>query len=419
LGVSERVQNSSQPSRDIITTSTTTTTQNVSVLSQKGHVHLHPDSRDRRRLVQRCRLLKADILRFEATFRASSQGSGRDPKTVAEREPMADVYEEYRSLKHTIRDGAALHIQAVYRGYCTRRRLARLNNSKHGTNQQMTQLHSITSSSSIISDPSSVSSVVSGVIATNDSTKKPILAATSSSKPSTSASSSSSLLPSATHHLAPAPEMLKLSALRDEKAALKRKLRQFDIDFSANNEGRLPTKAEKEHLRPQYTRYHELKTIISETESKLGVKKEAESPTRDASLSRDSLSRRDGAGAPSTVLFGSHSEKVIGGTSGGGGGPVQSRSRSDSGSSTGHVGIDDDDDDESTPSLAGQKQDVQDKITLLKAEKKKLQVALREYEKDFLARNGRPVRYVKDISSVVQSYQRYKQLKQQLKELIS
>jgi hypothetical protein len=208
--------------------------------------------------------------------------------------------------------------------------------------------------------------------------------------------------------------MLKLSALRDEKAALKRKLRQFDIDFSANNDGRLPTKAEKEHLRPQYTRYHELKSIISETESRLGVNKEADSPTRDSS------SRRDAAGAPSALSFGAHPAEKVNST---GGGVSQSRSRSDSGSSAGNVGIDDDDDDDnaaaSASSVAGQKQDVQDKIAMLKTEKKKLQVALREYEKDFLAKNGRPVRYVKDISSVVQSYQRYKQLKQQLKELLS
>ena len=388
MGISERSQSSS-------TQKVTSISSSYSASSISKQKNLHPDSRDRRRLVQRCRLLKADILRFEANFRASTIGGGRDPKTATEREPMAEVYEEYRSLKHTIRDGAALHIQAVYRGHSTRRRIGRSRTTAAAaTKSLVSRSHSQPASDSSLS-------AISG-----DSTKK----AASSIKPSVAGAASTSLLPPPSLHSAPAPEMIKLSALRDEKAALKRKLRQFDIDFSANNEGRLPTKAEKEHLRPQYTRYHELKTIISETESRLGVNKEAESPTRESS------SRRDAAGAPSTLSSGTHTEKVSGT---GGGGASQSRSRSDSGSSAGNVGIDDDDDDESAAaSVAGQKQEVQDKIAMLKTEKKKLQVALREYEKDFLARNGRPVRYVKDISSVVQSYQRYKQLKQQLKELI-
>jgi len=391
MGTSERSQSSSTQKETSISSS-----YSASFISKQKN--LHPDSRDRRRLVQRCRLLKADILRFEANFRASSIGGGRDPKTATEREPMAEVYEEYRSLKHTIRDGAALHIQAVYRGHSTRRRLGR----SRTTTTTATTTKALVSRSQAQSATNASDSSLSAI--SGDSMKK----TASSIKPSVAGAASTSSLPPPSLHSAPAPEMLKLSALRDEKAALKRKLRQFDIDFSANNDGRLPTKAEKEHLRPQYTRYHELKTIISETESRLGVNKEAESPTRESS------SRRDAAGAPSALSFGTHTEKVSST-----GGASQSRSRSDSGSSAGNVGIDDDDDDESAAaSVAGQKQEVQDKIAMLKTEKKKLQVALREYEKDFLARNGRPVRYVKDISSVVQSYQRYKQLKQQLKELI-
>jgi hypothetical protein len=56
---------------------------------------------------------------------------------------------------------------------------------------------------------------------------------------------------------------MALAALRDEKASLKRQLRAFDDSFSKSH-GRLPTKAEKEHLRPLYTRYHALKTQIED-----------------------------------------------------------------------------------------------------------------------------------------------------------
>ena len=67
---------------------------------------------------------------------------------------------------------------------------------------------------------------------------------------------------------------------------------------------------------------------------------------------------------------------------------------------------------------AADRERVEERVAALKAEKKKLQAALRDYERDFLARNGRPVKYVKDITQVMASYQRYKVLKQQLRDLV-
>jgi hypothetical protein len=52
-------------------------------------------------------------------------------------------------------------------------------------------------------------------------------------------------------------------ALRKEKASLKCQIRAFDEAFS-NSYGRLPTNAEKEHLRPLYNRYRAIKKQIED-----------------------------------------------------------------------------------------------------------------------------------------------------------
>ena len=47
----------------------------------------------------------------------------------------------------------------------------------------------------------------------------------------------------------------------------------------------------------------------------------------------------------------------------------------------------------------------------LRAEKRRLQGFLRDYERAFEAREGRKVQFVRDISGVLDHYQRYKMLK--------
>eukprot|EP00951_Prasinocladus_malaysianus_P004092 scaffold28929_cov29-Prasinocladus_malaysianus.AAC.4 len=57
-----------------------------------------------------------------------------------------------------------------------------------------------------------------------------------------------------------------LQSMMAEKSSLKRELRALDIDFE-KREGRKPTKAEKEHLRPMYVRYWKLKHQISKLQN--------------------------------------------------------------------------------------------------------------------------------------------------------
>ena len=66
--------------------------------------------------------------------------------------------------------------------------------------------------------------------------------------------------------MAAAPPADPADALRKEKASLKRQIRAFDEAFSKSY-GRLPTDAEKEHLRPLYNRYRAIKKQIGDGDS--------------------------------------------------------------------------------------------------------------------------------------------------------
>lgn len=414
------------------------------VLSARGGGR--QSARDRRRLVQRCRALKGDISKYEAEFKAQH---GHEPKQQ-ERAPMQSIYEEYRNIKQVIRDSAALQIQCVFRGHRARRKVA----------------------ASKQADGSASRPAV--VVPAPAASKFEPTASDGSSRPTITVST-------------PAPDLIvKLNALRDEKAGLKRKLRQFDIDFAASHSGRAPTKQEKEHLRPQYTRYHELKGLISNLEDATGKKRsggDADSPPGSALNSAgSSRSITTGAITPASVVTpggpDTSASMVVGaGASASGAKRLPSstsaspastslpsasatpsstaaatahvvsassstaasavlhadaasnRGRSDSAASAGLGGMglgDDEADDDHGPGHNGASSArpggaldaaAVDRLNALKAEKKKLQSTLREYERDFASRNGRPVKYVKDIAPVMERYQRYKQLKAMMKEI--
>lgn len=274
------------------------------------------------------------------------------------------------------------------------------------------------------------------------------------------------------------PALLKLQQLRDEKASLKRRLRAFDVDFANTHGGRAPTKAEKEHLRPDYTRYHELKNLITEAEVAAGVASTgggrsdsppppappAQPPTTSTTAAMTNAKSMPNLAANPTARTaastGTERRGSVGSTASGSGSNNttttssainENRLRSDSGASG--FGLDDAEEDDLDPTAVGgggnsagsgsyngpgSNSDPKsgssggsgssgnnnrvfdaatlEKISMLKTEKKKLQSVLREYEKDFLARHGRAVKYVKDINPVMEKYTRYKSLKSQLKE---
>ncbi len=345
-----------------------------------------PSAKGRRSSIARCRSLRQEIAAFEAEH---TQQRGHVPKG-SERFPLQHVYDEYRSLKVAIRDDAATHIEAVWRGYLCRRRAR--------------------------STPRS-------------GAEQPRGGGGPRARPAGAGG---------------APEAVgQIVSLRDEKASLKRLLRAFDVSFAASH-GRAPSKSEKEHLRPQYTRYHELKAAIGDLEkpstaaehaSARGGAGEAGSATRGAAAASARHSASSLAHTPDAAV-----------SSGSLDDDTRSR-RSDSLSSMAGIdGPEFEDEGEGGPggtaraSVSGGGGAA---ANALRAEKKRLQSVLRDYEKTFSDRWGRPVKSVKgerrpspcalppfsraapprcplsppaDIAPVLDKYQRYKELKGLLAE---
>ena len=140
-------------------------------------------------------------------------------------------------------DSAATHIQAVWRSFLCRKRLlssaaatAAGSRRRRGSVPLKTN-GSVSSVSTKLSGMSGLSSVGSASIAPT---------------PAESASA-----------------LDKLARLRAEKSALKQRLRAYDTKFAKEHD-RPPSKADKEHLRPQYQRYHDLKDMIVALESSVG-----------------------------------------------------------------------------------------------------------------------------------------------------
>ena len=306
----------------------------------------HPSAHERRQQVQRIRALRSEISAFEGEFKDRVSSGGRLPQSSAERAPAAHLYEEYRTLKQRIREDAVLHIQAVYRGARARQRSAFKRKGGGG-----------------------------GAAAAAEG-------GGAEARPSVHAGASLT------------PQQRELARLRDEKAQLKRQLRQFDANFAQAHGGRQPTKAEKEHLRPLYTRYHELKALIGE-DPPLGAG--AAAPASAAASATAAAAAA--AAAPMTSLAAAVARRLSLG--------------SDAGLGSGHSEASEgkaDDDGDADDGGAGSGADA-----ALLAEKKELQAFLREFEKRFEAQNGRKVKYVKDIDAVKEKYSRYKTLKALLK----
>lgn len=364
----------------------------------------HPSASERRLQVQRCRVLRGEITRFESDFRANN--GGREPRTAADRFSLSHVYEEYRALKSSIRDDAARHIQAVFRGHRVRRGLKGGSGSGSGA-----------ATAAAAATPAAAAASLSGGTLLEG-------------RPSLSVGPS---LPRS---------QMALAALRDEKASLKRQLRAFDDTFSKSH-GRLPTKAEKEHLRPLYTRYHALKTQIEDvdtpaagsTSSGGGGGGGGVEGAHAVASSLASASGAAGSAAPSTSSSAGPAAAAAGAPPSGpaGGGNVARRLSlgSDSGSGGGEgkergleSGGEDDEEEGGGGGVGGSSASAAAAAAALAAaiaadpslppllqEKKTLQASLRAFEKEFEAKNGRKVKYVKDIESVKDKYARYKALK--------
>lgn len=386
---------------------------------------VHPRGAYRRALVARCRVLRTEIKAFEDDF---FRTHGRRPHSAGDRHlhAMQPAYAEYRSLKTTVRDNAALHVQAVWRGSRIRRRLG--GSGEGEGSRRAAAIPHVTSrrSGSPAAAPRPTLSALTDAPAPTPLPATSVVAAAHAA----TNSGASGGEPAA---------MAKLEQLRREKSALKQKLRAHDAEFAADN-GRPPSKAEKEALRPQYMRYHELKALIATLEVALGVvpavsatqtpAAAANTPTiaaqapavlapapasrmRPNSNSFDSLPDSGSmSAAPSPSASG---EQLLLGA--GLGLEVAedevSHARGGGGATAAAVGTS-----SATAAVAAVNASASSAVVRsLRAEKKRLQAQLRAFEADFEGREHRRVKFVRDIQPVLADYTRYKDVKALLKEL--
>jgi hypothetical protein len=141
-------------------------------------------------------------------------------------------------------DNAAAHIQAIWRGHAVRKRAPPLRR------RDKRSLHVRVSSPA--SGPSlSDAPPPRGGSHAHASSASSVVAETGSAGGTAAAATS---------------VRAKLAQLKAEKSSLKQQLRTFDARWAAEHGGRQPSKADKEHLRPHYQRYHDLKGMITTLE---------------------------------------------------------------------------------------------------------------------------------------------------------
>jgi len=186
-------------------------------------------ARERRRMVQACRTLRAQIKRFEEDFISQH---GRAPKGV-DRAPLASTYVQYREWKRNIRDHAGVQIQAFYRGSALRSRL-------HHVQQKLTHDSNSENKSSAVNHRSPER---------HGNDHGPSQAACGPAAATTQPHHDVDLL------------SCDIAALHQEKKLVKQQLKAFDARFFADH-GRMPSKAEKEPIRKLYELYHTLKAKL-------------------------------------------------------------------------------------------------------------------------------------------------------------
>jgi hypothetical protein len=427
----------------------------------------------RRKMVAECKGLRQQIQEFEQGFLLQNS---RMPK-AQERGDMNQLYVKYRELKKDIRETAAKDMQRVIRGFLARRLVLKL---LHGSASDeiftvgKTQSNSsaTTKSDAMMISPEAAhldsSAIVSprdsSVSSTKDNTffggigasggnvslstpgviSSSSAAAAAASYNSNSSTSASTVTSTSNSSLSQGTlsgsdlglyrpsgslddDVVKFRELLYAKRDLKRTLKKFDTDFMEQH-NRQPKKADKESMRPMYQKYQEIKTSIeilrvhmqnfenqipddlrNEVFGAGGTVSAAVSPTHNMNLTASNISESGKRSSAASNSGGDiDMEDIAVETS-----SVPSSTRSTNStvelSSTGSASSSG-----KTSSGGSKSQPTLDELT---QEKKHLHEYLKVYERDFNRIHGRPVMKNEDILPVAAEYQRYKELKNLIKEL--
>ncbi|KAF2073654.1 hypothetical protein CYY_005039 [Polysphondylium violaceum] len=246
--------------------------------------------------------------------------------------------------------------------------------------------------------------------------------------------------------------LMTVPELNDEKAAIKKELREFDLTFNSQN-GYLPRRNEKEIMRPLYQRYREVKNMIEHKSSinnngsKNHINENVIDNVNDNSNSNSNnnnniqnnnieMGTSSGSSGGSTnspmansnlisTSFGSTSvtplstSSSLKNSSGSILSPLSETPKQSSSSSLNN----------SSNSLYSNsnivynsnieyskmnREQLKERYHLVKTEKRTLQIELHKYQSDFMKKHGRKLQFVEDREPVQVQYTKYKDLKSEL-----
>ncbi len=317
-----------------------------------------------KRLLSDFKGVRSQISAFEAEF---TKVNNRAPKQ-GDRGPVESIYNQYSALKRKIRDFAASEIERIARGYLTRKRLRNFASKVNMSNRPN--------------------------------------------------------IPQSANTHGNVPPVLTLNELyalyrdiRSQKHELKRRLKQFDVDFEAKYH-RAPEKSDKEVVRPLYQKYQALKVQLDDLQK---IIENSHGRVPDDLLDRDNLSDSRDVKVQhqySRVNMSNSSPLNLNISNDN----IENRLVANTSETVERYDLN-----KSSPQLTGDlslpvhnnssnqnNSGVAMTIEQLQQEKTNLWTYLKAYEKDFTRRNGRQVTSTADITPVVREYQRYKEIKLQL-----
>jgi len=323
---------------------------------------------NRKALIRACKQLRNEIHIFEAQF---SEKHSRAPAPGSERQPIAPKYEVYRSLKKFVRANAATRIEAVYRGYRGRKRAASALRQKEAQREmESTGLDLQTSYLAPLADRRPVASegpsVVYGSIG---AASVPSVNAEDQVQGYLEAAEARLRTDQVSHRRPESINNMSLAQKEQEKSFVKHELKRFD-DLLTSSLGRPLRKADKEPMRPLYSRYHELKKAITEHQA-LG-----DTATWEPRVLQD---HSNSAAEPVAISKEAYSKPAV-----------------------------------QEPVVTGVADDrlmMTEKYNQIKAQKRSLQQKLHQYESEFYKKHGRKMKHHEDIAPVQQEYTEYKRLK--------
>lgn len=374
----------------------------------------------RRKMVADCKAMRVQIFEFEQEW---TKKHNRIPKSF-ERGSMEGVYTRYRKLKKEIRDLSATDLQRTVRGYIARRRHGRIGSLRRSQ-----------SAGNPASTASAEKAKLSSSVKRSDFSSNFFVPPGGAASPSASATDNNGMFPGSN---IPSSLYAAYRDLLEKKRDLKRRLKKFDEDFY-ENWGRNPKKSDKEVIRPMYQNYHEIKAKLDDLRTTIeashgplpdDLQDDGRIPST-TSTSNEHTSRFHAASdSAAGAKYVSDDEGEGDAKEGGGRHPsLSGRSHSgDKGSPSGSQSGSNGRGVYPSTDIAGSEPkgflfsvnkntiNIESELEALQVEKRNLHAYLKVYERDFSRMHGRPVTKHADIQPVAHEYQRYKELKNLIRD---